>query len=273
MLRNPSIGLVVVLLVTALAGCGAQPPTVRFAEVRDNESITDETSDELDSVPPPLRPIITDNETVYSSLQYSTESGQTVSHNGTYYMTEKTRTGVQTVTRVTVTAESTSGPPDYSLNTLPRRDKVLFKRALQSGETPSKASIVYTSQQVNDSVIAASDSSVVIGTPTETFIFEINETETETRPRYRYTTRPIANSTDDYVAYLYQHKRVQLNFENNTAVNEAIRDEAYYGDTEEFTELNRSLPRERALRHDNYSGRWLVTYNGTTYYAELLFFD
>lgn len=273
MLRNLSIGLVVVLLVTVLAGCGAQPPTVRFTEVGDNESIADEASDALESVAPPLRPIVTDDETVYSSLEYSTEGGQTVSHNGTYYITEKTRAGVQTVTVVTVTAESTADSPDHSLDTLSRRDEALFKRTLRSGETPSKASIAYTPRQVDASVIVGSDSPVVIGTPTETFVFEINETETETRPRYRYTATQIANSTDEYVAYLYRNKLVRLDFENNSAVNQAIGDEAYYGDTEDFAELNRSLPRERALVHTSYSGRWLVTYNGTTYYARLSFFD
>lgn len=273
MLRNLSGGLVVVLLVTVLAGCGAQPPTVQFTEVGDNESIADETADGLESVAPPLRPVFTDDGTVYSSLQYSTENGQTVSHDGTYYTTEKTRAGVQTVTVVTVTAESTTGSPDYSLDTLSRRDEALFERTLRSGETPPNASMVYTPRQVDDSVVVGSDSPVVIGTPTETFVFDVTETETETRPRYRYAATRIANSTDEYVAYLYRHKRVQLDFENNTAVNQAVTDEAYYGDTEAFAELNRSLPCERALAHDSYSGRWLVTYNGTTYYARLFSFD
>jgi hypothetical protein len=102
------------------------------------------------------------------------------------------------------------------------------------------------------------------------------ESRTQTEYTYRYTATEVAPDAESYATQLrerYRFRLGNLSTAERDVVEEAIEDGYYAEDTDDqpFRSLLERFRDEQAVTHDEWEGEWVVSYDGTTYWAEVYF--
>lgn len=102
-----------------------------------------------------------------------------------------------------------------------------------------------------------------------TFLLEKEEVINVTTEVYNYSSRRVANTTEEWAEKLKEKYMISLDTSNHSRgfLENATR--GYYGEeTPEFINTVNILRDKKAYRETEKSGRWLVNYGNNTYWVE-----
>ncbi len=179
---------------------------------------------------------------------------------------------------VKIDYNGTTDGPAVAYEDLSPADKALLDTLLQAEHEDQGegydfgAGARYTDAEANASVLLAGDYAAV------RYRGERYPIAVDSRPvtvtTYRYTAEQVAPNAEAYAQSLretYQFTLSGLSTEERKVVDEAIRG-TYYAESTDDSAFQSVLQRFRshdAVRSDEYSGSWVVRYDGDLYWAEL----
>lgn len=293
------------LALVALAGCSA-PGSVGLTPV-DDGALADEASRSIDGpraqVDDETARVV--REAVVEGAANATGRGQVppvderggsdgeypYEYRGAFYELSGTVVDQETVHRVEIRADYNASDADLEaagepvrLAALPQADR----RALDGVVPPRTdrqvdgyelgASATYT-----DAELAASDlvragarrpTERVLVHDGERYLLEVSAPEETIRYTYRYTAEEVAPNEPAYAASLRERYLFELDglSEPEREVVSTARNGTYYadgGDDEAFASVVDRFRSHDAFHRDEYSGEWIVRWNGQVYWASL----
>jgi hypothetical protein len=135
--------------------------------------------------------------------------------------------------------------------------------------------VVYTEAERSNSTLAEyADGYVTVVYDGKAYEIQMRPMRDEELRRYRYEATQVAGSAEAFATQLknaYAFTLSSLNKSERNVVSEAIAD-GYYADSTDdaaFASLVERFRRHEAVRSDDYSGDWLVRYDGQLYWAEM----
>ena len=264
--------------VVGLAGCADPRAVLELEEVTDAELAERVALD-------------TDDEVVRRTVEngtYTTEgdlSGleapiedRPIVHNGTYYSLSVESEVVSEDRLYALRVENvgdTSVDGEVPYDELPDGDREALSRVFEEEGSDEPgfeggAEYPYPEDRYNESVLV--DGATVVYNRSR-YEVEGEELEVIERKEYTYTAEKVADNADafaDWARDEYGFVLDDLSEEERTVVEDALDGGYYEGSAGEgFESLVRRFRDRKAVTSDEWSGEWVLEYEGTTYYAEM----
>lgn len=264
--------------VVGLAGCADPRAVLELEEVTDAELAERVALD-------------TDDEVVRRTVEngtYTTEgdlSGleapiedRPVVHSGTYYSLSVESEVVSEDRLYALRVENvgdTSVDGEVPYDELPDGDREALSRVFEEEGSDEPgfeggAEYPYPEDRYNESVLV--DGATVVYNRSR-YEVEGEELEVIERKEYTYTAEKVAEDADafaDWARDEYGFVLDDLSEEERTVVEDALDGGYYEGSASEgFESLVRRFRDHEAVTSDEWSGEWVLEYEGTTYYAEM----
>ena len=276
-LKRPLVLLMLVSFVMVSSGCVAPDARMDLREVNDEElaELTTEDFSYLQQMNPGIRSaFLNGSSRSTADIPYDVrEYGDPVAFKGSYYRINQRKVGETEEVSVRYIGERVDSNRETEVNFSEKDkdilDQIRYQARRSEYEAPERIfGGDYTLEEFRKSNIVDFDE-VYVREENTTFLLEKEEVSTVTTEIYNYTSRRVANTTEEWADKLREKYMITLDPSNHSR--EFLRNtkEGYYGEeTPEFINTVEILRDEKAYRETEKSGRWIVNYRNNTYWVE-----
>jgi hypothetical protein len=296
-MRRGTLAALALLAMAALAGCADPAGSLRMDPVNDTE-LAERASHPTDAsdLPADLAREMRDRETARNVIENGTlnvtatrppiEAELPYRYRGEYYDLPYERVGGRAgvATDVEIDFDPTDPEgPTVAFADLPAADRERLESVLASGPRAYRPGsevgtrVTYAeAAAANSTVLSHAGASMVVVYEGEEYALTVEESEDTTLGVYRYEATLRAESTEAYAEALKSEHAFTpsgLSDEEASVVEEAL-DGSYYAestDDEGFAGLVDRFRDREGIRKDEYSGEFLVRYEGRLYWVEMVY--
>jgi len=276
-IERPLISLCLLLFVVISSGCVAPDARMDMRDV-DNEELTELTTEEfsyLQQMNPDIRPVFLDGSSKSTAdMPYDVrENGEAVAFNGSFYMIERNQVGQKEEVIVRYWGERIDSNKETEINFSEKDEEILDQIRYQAQRNDYKAPKRiyggdYTPEEFRKSNIVDFNE-IYVSENNFTFRLEKEEVRNITTEVYNYSSRRVANTTDEWAENLKKEYMIALDPANHSEKFLRNATQGYYGEeTQEFIDTVKILRDKKAYRKTENSGRWILNYRNNTYWVE-----
>lgn len=287
MVRNSVLAFALLALLASLAGCHSAGD-VSMDSV-DDDALAAEASRQASDVVAPgretrmVRSAIENGTATINHTSKPVESGLPFASGGAYYNLTGEAVGNQSGRAVTVGVDLNATNPSGSriaYEGLPAVDKWTLARLPEDDDPylePGRdweLDARYTDAQAERSVLVPTQEYDVVVYDGKAYPVSVIEDREVTLTTYRYDATVVAERSDAYARQLTRQHAFA--FSNLSKEERSVLDEAangtYYAETtddEAFDSLVDKFRAREAVERDEYSGSWLLRYEGRRYWVEM----
>jgi len=288
-----ALALAAILAAAALAGCVDAAGSLEMDRVNDS-ALAEQASVPTSGGDHPheieqralARELISNGSFEVSELEPPIETGLAHEYQGAYYNlsaeTVGSTPGVVTLVSVDYNATDPTGER-IAFGDLSRHEQTELRSILtfepprlRNGTEADTLLTLTDSQRAGAVLEAYGGGSVVLTRNGESYHLRIDRFNEDTLTTYRYEATKIAGGERAYARHLKQRYAFTLENlnENESAVVDEALDDTYYPESTDDAGFDSLVDRflgHRAVQRDDYSGNWLVRYDGRLYWVDLDF--
>ncbi len=276
-IERPLVSLCLLFFVVISSGCVAPDARMDMRDV-DNEELTDFTTEDfsyLQQMNPDMRPVFLEGSPKSTAdMPYDVrENGEAVSFNGSFYRIDRNQVGKKEEVIVRYWRERVDSNKETEINFSEKDEEILDQIRYQAQRTDYKAPKRifggdYTPEEFRKSSIV-NFNKLYVSENNVTFRLEKEEVRNITTEVYNYTSRKVANTTDEWAEKIKEEYMIALDPANHSEKFLRNATQGYYGEeTQEFIDTVNILRDKKAYRKTENSGTWIVNYRNNTYWVE-----
>ena len=268
---------IILFLVIISSGCVAPDARLDMRDVNDEElaDLTTEDFSYLQQMNPGIASeFLNGSSKSTADIPYDVrEYDQPVEFNGSYYRIDRIKIGETEEVSVRYIGERVDSDKETEINFSEKDREILDQVGYQARRSDHEAPERifggdYTPEEFRESNIVDFNE-IYVSEENTTFLLKKEEVRNVTTEVYNYTSRRVANTTEEWAEKLKREYMITLDASNHSK--EFLRNatEGYYGEeTPEFVNTVKVLRDKKAYRETEKSGRWIVSYRNNTYWVE-----
>jgi len=273
------LAFLVLFAVVLTSGCISADARLDMRPLDDRE-LADLTSEDYSNLDVELKKVFNENNSLSTAyLPYDIRDyGEPVMYHGSYFKIHRELAGEVKRVSVRFLGEEVNSSRSTDLN-LSEKDERLVNQSIgharaEGFDMPKSVfGVEYTPEEFERSSLKKREK-LYVQRENTTLLLERQEVENVTRELYNYSTRKVANSTQQWTETV-KERYVSTPHESNHS-SELLRNatEGYYGEeTEEFKNTVEVLKKKPAYRMTDNSGTWIVNYSDQIYWLEASWTD
>lgn len=269
----------VLFTIVLTSGCISADARLDMRPLDDSE-LADLTSEDYRDLDVELKKVFNENNSFSTAyLPYDIRDyGEPVMYNGSYFKMDRELVGEVERISVRFLGEEVNSSRSTDIN-LSEKDERLVNQSIGHARTEgfdmpkSVFGVEYTPEEFERSSLKKREK-LYIQRENTTILLERQEVENVTRELYNYSTRKVANSTQQWTETVKERYMSTLHESNHSSELLKNATEGYYGEeTDEFKNTVEVLKKKPAYRMTDNSGTWIVTYSDQIYWLEASWTD
>ena len=277
-LESSHVVLMLVSFVIVSSGCVAPDARLDMRDVNDEElaELTTEDFSYLQQMNPGIRSAFLNGSSKSTAdIPYDMrEYDEPVEFNGSYYRIDRSKIGETEEVSVRYIGERVDSDKETEINFSEKDKEILDQVRYQARRSDYEAPERIFGGDYNPVQFRKSNivdfNEIYVREENSTFLLEKEGVRNVTKEVYNYTSRRVANTTEEWTEKLREEYMITLDHSNHSR--EFLRNatEGYYGEeTPEFVNTVKVLRDKKAYRETEKSGRWIVNYRNNTYWVEV----